>query len=163
MTLDELRQLAAQVGFPDPNLAAAVAEAESRGVPTSTNIVTAAQASAWNAAHPGEPRHGPERSFGLWQINTLAWPAYDETSLLDPTYNAQAALAVSRGGTYWKPWATYTSGLYLKWYSSGSSPVATSFPWGAVLGGLAVVAVGGTIAYTVERGRPPRFLRRVLG
>lgn len=101
MSLAQLRQLAASLGFPDPTTAAAVAMAESAGDPNATNIVT----------HPA-PGNGPERSFGLWQVNTLAWPAYDETSLLDPTYNARAAYAISNGGRDWSPWSTYTNGAY---------------------------------------------------
>jgi hypothetical protein len=112
MTLAQLRSLAAHVGFPDPVTAAAVAMAESGGDPTATNIVSQAQATAWNLAHPGARPHGPERSFGLWQVNTIAWPSYDETQLLDPTYNAQAALAISHGGTDWSHWSTYTDGTY---------------------------------------------------
>lgn len=107
MTLDELQALAASVGFPDLETAAAVAMAESRGNPSAQNIVT-------NPA----PGNGPERSFGLWQINTLAHPSYDETRLLDPTYNAQAALAVSKNGTDWTPWSTYNHGDYKQYMVS---------------------------------------------
>ena len=45
-----------------------------------------------------------ERSFGLWQINTLANRQYDETSLMDPSYNARAAYELSHQGTSWRPW-----------------------------------------------------------
>lgn len=107
MTLDQLRTLAASVGFPDPETAAAVAMAESGGNPSAQAIVT-------NPA----PGNGPERSFGLWQVNTLAHPNYDESSLLDPTYNARAALAISSNGTNWTPWSTYNSGAY-KQYMTG--------------------------------------------
>jgi Lysozyme like domain len=151
VTLTQLQQLAAQVGFPNPALAAAVAEAESGGNPSATDIVT-------NPA----PGNGPERSFGLWQINTLAHPSYNETSLLDPTYNAQAAFTISSGGTNWNPWSTYTKGLYKQYYSPGlvGSPVqAPAAPW---IPAILIVAAGVGIAYTIERGIP-RPLRRLLG
>ena len=113
MNIDQLRTLAASVGFPNPGTAAAIAMAESRGNPSAQNIVT-------NPA----PGNGPERSFGLWQINTLAHPQYDEQSLLNPTYNAQAAFAVSKGGTDFTPWSTYNHGDYEQYMTdSGNSAV----------------------------------------
>ena len=101
LTLAELRALAASVGFPDPDTAAAVAMAESGGNPFAANIVT-------NPA----PGNLPERSFGLWQVNTLAHPEFDETQLLNSAYNAHAALLVSASGTDWSHWTTYTTGKY---------------------------------------------------
>ncbi len=101
MTIAQLRTFAAQMGFADAATAAAVAMAESGGDPSARNIVT----------QPA-PGNLPERSFGLWQINTLASPQFDEASLLDPTYNAQAALALSNGGLDWSHWSTFTSGKY---------------------------------------------------
>lgn len=110
MTLAQLRSLAAHVGFPDPVTAAAVAMAESGGDPCAQ----------------GDPRgpflcdrpNGTSTSFGLWQIHVPAHPQYDAASLLDPTYNAQAAFAISKGGTDWSAWSTYTSGDYRKFMVS---------------------------------------------
>lgn len=93
-TLQQLRELAASLGFADPQTAAAIAMAESRGYPGAKNISAI------------------ERSFGLWQINTRAHPEFDEVQLLDPTYNARAALVVSQGGTSWTPWSTFINGAY---------------------------------------------------
>lgn len=101
MTIAQLRSLAAHLGFPDPATAAAIAMAESAGDPNAANIVT----------HPA-PGNKPERSFGLWQVNTLAHPEYSESQLSDPTYNGQAAYALSKGGRDWSQWSTYTSGKY---------------------------------------------------
>ena len=81
MDLTQLRELAASVGFPDPDLAAAIAKAESGGNPNAIGDLTLG------------------RSVGLWQINLAAHPNYDEASLLDPTTNAQAAFSISAGET----------------------------------------------------------------
>lgn len=98
LTIEDLRALASSVGFPDPDTAAAVAMAESGGDPKASAIVT-----------KPAPGNLPERSFGLWQINTLAHPEFDESRLHDPVYNANAALLVSRQGTNWKPWSVFTT------------------------------------------------------
>jgi hypothetical protein len=104
LTLAELRELARRAGFPNPVLAAAVAMAESSGYPHATHIVT-------------EPAPGflPEHSIGLWQINVLAWPAFDATRLLDPLYNAQAAKLMSESPRGWNHWPTYVNGKYLEY------------------------------------------------
>jgi hypothetical protein len=74
------------------HVAARIAWRESRGNPRATAIVT-------------RPRPGnlPERSFGLWQVNTLASPQYDEAALLDPAYNARAAYELWHAHG-WRPW-----------------------------------------------------------
>jgi Lysozyme like domain len=104
MSLKEIRALAASVGFPDPDLAAAIAMAESSGNPFTANIVVTPA-----------PGNLPERSFGLWQVNTLAHPEFNETQLLGAAYNAHAALLISKSGTDWSPWAGFTSGRYKQW------------------------------------------------
>lgn len=124
MTLDELRALAASVGFPNPSLAAAVAAAESRGNP---NIV-------------GDQG----TSFGLWQIHTPAHPEFDAASLLDPTYNAQAALMISKGGTNWTPWSTFNDGTYRR-YLGGAPAPASSSSTATNLAGFAVGALVATV------------------
>lgn len=113
LSVAQLRDLAASFGFPDPAMAAAVAMVESYGDPTATNIC------------PGHPGCGPlpERSFGLWQINTLAHRQYNETSLLDPQYNARAAYDVSKGGTDWSAWwTTLRTGGYKQYLPAGYVP-----------------------------------------
>jgi len=98
LTIEQLRELAKSVGFADDQLdtAAAVALAESGGDPLALNVVT-------NPA----PGFLPERSVGLWQINTLAHPEYKEPALYDPAENARAAFVISHGGTNWSHWTTY--------------------------------------------------------
>lgn len=98
MTLDDLQSLATSVGFPDPDLAAAIAMAESGGDP---RIV-------------GDLQSGG--SVGLWQINVPAHPELDASRLKEPAYNAKAALAISKNGTNWNAWTVYRNGAYKKFY-----------------------------------------------
>lgn len=100
-TKPELMALAARAGFPDPNLAAAVAMGESNGNP--------------DAINPGKPgQKHPEYSIGLWQINTLAHPQYDPRRLHDPEYNARCAFEVFTKAHGFTPWGAYTDGSYKK-------------------------------------------------
>jgi len=95
--LAELRGIAERAGFPDPDLAAAVAMAESGGKSDAVNST---------------PR---ELSVGLWQINLKAHPKYDLKILKIARRNAQAAFEISKGGTDWTPWSTFTSGAYKRY------------------------------------------------
>jgi len=106
MTLAALRELARSVGFPNPDLAAAVAMAESDG----------------NAMAVGDVTRG--FSIGLWQINLRAHPEYNAVSLYDPNNNAQAAMKISSGGTNWKPWSTFNSGAYKKYLPKPAEPAS---------------------------------------
>lgn len=87
--------LAAKHGAADPNLAAAVALAESGGNPLAANTANT----------------DGSRDDGLWQINSIH--GYDPDWLHDPDNNAEAMMAISSGGTDWTPWVTYNSGAYL--------------------------------------------------
>lgn len=93
----ELVDLARAAGFPDPNLAAAVALAESGGDPSAVGV-------------------GPkERSIGLWQINIRAWKKRGEEELKQPATNAQAAFEVwSTNHSFAPHWGAYTNGSYKK-------------------------------------------------
>lgn len=113
-SLEQLQALASSVGFPDPALAAAVAMAESGG----NSCAQGDPLGAFNCDSP----NGTSTSFGLWQVNTPANPQYDAKSLLDAQYNARAALAISKNGTYWTPWTTYRTGAYKKWYPFAVKP-----------------------------------------
>ena len=109
MNLADLRALAKAVGFPDPVLAAAVAMAESKGDPFATNL---------SSGIPGKTL--PERSFGLWQVNVLAHPEFDEKELFGASYNAHAALLISKSGTDWSHWSTYTDGTYRQYMGASA-------------------------------------------
>lgn len=103
MTRMALLQLAQKAGFADPKLAAAIALAESGGVPSA--IV----------------RSSKEHSVGLWQINTLIH-RYSVDDLKDPAKNAAAAFEISKGGTDWRPWAAYSNGAYRKFQTGLLAP-----------------------------------------
>lgn len=108
-TLSGLVDLAMRHGFPDPQMAAAIAMAESGGNPC-------AQGDPHGPADCSGP-NGTSTSFGLWQIHVPAHPEYgDGSGLLDPDANADAAYKISSGGTNWTPWSTYNSGAYLQYY-----------------------------------------------
>lgn len=73
--------------------------------------------------------HDPVRYvIGLWQINQSAHPSYSRTGLFSPTYNADAAVAISNGGASFEPWTTYTSGAYRAFLQSGGTPTAQPGP-----------------------------------
>jgi hypothetical protein len=93
LTRQALLALATAARFPDPKLAAAIALAESGGV---TGAIA---------------RSSREYSVGLWQINTIVHP-YSVAAMKNPINNATAAYQISRGGTDWRPWTTFTSGAY---------------------------------------------------
>ena len=163
LSFDQLRNLAASAGFPDPDLAASVAMAESGGDPC-------AQGDPVGAFVCDRP-NGTSTSFGLWQVNTTHNPQYDATSLLNPTYNARAALAISKNGATWMPWSTFKNGSYLRWYQhavyppNGGTPIVpqpVSPPpkptriVAATIGVLALVAAAGygAYAFSTRRRRP---------
>jgi len=110
MTQQEIAQLAASVGFPDPQLAAAIAMGESSGNPQAYN------------------GRGNDQSYGLWQINMRGdlGPARRaqfglsrNEDLFDPTTNARAAIAIFNQQGY-SAWGAYTNGSYRKFLSGAS-------------------------------------------
>lgn len=98
LSLPQLVALAAKHGFPDPELAAAIAMAESGGD-------SCAQGDPNVGTHPCSGPNGSSKSFGLWQVDT-EFNKYDATSLLDPDFNADAAFKISSSGVNWRPWST---------------------------------------------------------
>jgi hypothetical protein len=104
LTLAQLVELAAKHGFPDPELAAAIAMAESCGNPCAQG-----DPNIWGSpctGHPCVQPNGKSQSFGLWQVHIGFNPQYSATSLLDPDYNADAAFKISSSGVNWQPWST---------------------------------------------------------
>ena len=70
-------------------------------------------------------------SVGLWQIRSLrnysqytgADAMRNESRLIDPYYNALAAFAISKGGTDFSPWSTYTNNAYTKFTVTAAAAV----------------------------------------
>jgi hypothetical protein len=102
MAQKDIVELARVVGFPDPELAAAVAMAESGG----GNVLAVGDGGT---------------SFGLWQIHTPAHPQFSAQALLDPNYNARAAFTISNQGADWSPWSAYNNGAYKRYLPTGRS------------------------------------------
>jgi hypothetical protein len=99
--------LCKEVGFPNPELAAAIAMAESGGDHTKVTIAPGGT---------GKPGYqGKEHSVGLFQINIIAHPGFNEQYLLDPVKNARAALQISHNGDDWRAWSAYTNGTYKRY------------------------------------------------
>lgn len=104
LTRAALMDIATRAGFPDPHFATAIALAESGGVP---NAITDTR----GATHL-PPHTQPEYSIGLFQINLLAHPEYTREQMSDPHENAAAAFKISKGGTEWRWWGSFTDGRY---------------------------------------------------
>jgi soluble lytic murein transglycosylase-like protein len=138
LSFSALRSLADSVGFPDPDLAASVAMAESGG----------------NANAVGDSGH----SLGLWQINIPSHPEADTSQLFDPTYNAQIALAISKNGTNWNPWTTYRTGAYQRYYTAPSMSHGHALLVAVAL----LVGASATAYYIIEEESPLRPIQRLV-
>lgn len=99
-----------------------------------TAIAIAGAESAFNPLAMGDLNLQTEKwgpSVGLWQIRSLrnyqlytgADAMRNESKLKDPYYNAQAAFAISKNGTDFKPWSTYTNNDYTKFTVAASTAV----------------------------------------
>lgn len=51
---------------------------------------------------------------GIWQINDKAHPDVSDATAYDPILSTKAALSISKGGTDYGPWSTFTNGAYEK-------------------------------------------------
>jgi hypothetical protein len=49
---------------------------------------------------------------GIWQINDKAHPDVSDATAFDPVLSTRAALSISKGGTDYGPWSTFTNGAY---------------------------------------------------
>lgn len=105
-----------------------------RGTALIHAIAIAGAESAYNPNAKGDvelqtAKWGP--SLGLFQIRSLT-PAYlhmepirDANKLLDPYYNARAAYQISKKGTDFGPWSTWTNAAYER-YSQIAAQVSES-------------------------------------
>ncbi len=110
LTDSQLVELLKVVGFQGKALktAWAVAKAESNGRPFAFN---------------GNTKTG-DSSFGLFQINMLGGLGPDRRDkydldfnayLFNPVMNAQIVYRMTKRGTDWSSWTSYTKGAYHKW------------------------------------------------
>lgn len=49
---------------------------------------------------------------GLWQINDKAHPDVSDATAYDPVLSTHAALSISKDGSDYGPWSTFTGGAY---------------------------------------------------
>ncbi len=131
LTAPQIAQQAAAAGFSGFALIEAVA------------IALAESSGNSDAVNPGTVQI-PENSQGLWQINLNAHPQYSSPSILDPLTNAEAAFAVSSGGTNFNPWSTFTNGAYKQYINQATLAVASSAV-NSVVGGVSTGVAQTTI------------------
>lgn len=114
-----------------------------RGNPLVTAVAVATAESSCNPSAVGSngPTAGcPSGSLdrGLWQINNCYHPDVSDACAYDAQCNANAAYAISSGGTNWQPWSTYNSGAYAGYLAAAQAAVNR-------LGGGGTPGVTGTI------------------
>jgi hypothetical protein len=142
-----------KVQLSDAQIAGAAKSAGFSGNGLVIAVAVALAESSGNAnAHNPVP---PDNSYGLWQINMLGdmGPARrkqfglsSNSELFNPNTNAKAAYAISNGGKNWRPWSTYTAGLYLGYMprarkAAGNPDTSGNYPSGGTSGsGSAVQA-----------------------
>jgi len=99
-------QLARAAGFPDNEIARAVAISIAENIagdPTATHVNTDGSIDT-----------------GLWQINSVH--GIPSSQLKDPTANAAAAFKIwSDAGRSWSPWSTFKSGKYMAFFQRGQA------------------------------------------
>jgi len=148
-SIQQLVALAEQAGFQGEAAAqaAAIAEAESGGNPNAVN-----------------PQSGAE---GLWQFLPSTWAGLQRQGAIparnapwtDPQLQAQAAYALSRGGTNWSDWETWLTGAYRQFLpaaeaalgSVGSAPTGPASPPSIQTGAGVVPTFFGGLAQLIQR------------
>lgn len=126
MLITDAVKLFSEVGFKNESLlkATAIAIAESNLSPLAVGDVSL-QNEKW----------GP--SIGLFQIRSLKNPgAYsypdnlrDASKLYDARFNAQAAFAISKNGTDFNPWSTYTQNNYKAYINKVTTAIQDAGQW----------------------------------
>jgi lysozyme-like protein len=105
------------------DIAAAVALAESGGMPGASNSNTDGSVDR-----------------GLWQINSV----HGSQSTFDVNANVKSAIAISNNGKNWNPWVTFKSGAYKKFMSPTTAANASGTP--ATTAGITIPGIGGGIS-----------------
>lgn len=119
LSVDQLAMYAAAAGASNPQVAAAVAMAESGGETTAHNPIP------------------PDDSYGPWQINMRGALGPDRraklgitsnSQLYDPATNARAMVMISGGGSNFAAWSTYSSGAYERYLPAGTAVPTMATP-----------------------------------
>jgi len=82
--------------------------------PAAAKIGVQGPAAAWNRAHTRQLNS----DRGMWQISSHSWPQYKDAQTDSPTTAAQIMFTISKHGTNFTPWDTYTSGNAQKYYDA---------------------------------------------
>ena len=82
--------------------------------PRSARIGVKGPASAWNRAHTQQMNS----DRGAWQISSHAWSRYSDAQTDTPATAAKIMFSISRHGTDFSPWDTYTSGDARQYYDT---------------------------------------------
>src|SRR5258708_25518038 len=137
LTYAQLEGAWIQVGGPRAlaPVAAAIAEAESRGGPNDTNP---------------DDNNGTQTSWGLWQISNGTHSA-PSPNWADPLTNARLAVAKWKAAKNFSPWGTFNSGAYKRFLSPGTTPD---------MGGIQTTAA--TAGSTRHPPPPPELVRGTL-
>lgn len=110
-------------------------------------LITAVAIAGAESSYGADPGPSPTNDYGFWQINSPSHPQYSTWQLLSsPLYNAQAAYAISGGGTNFTPWTTYTSGAY-KSHLSEATAAVNSIGTGLGSAAAAVAAFAASIVF----------------
>lgn len=120
--------------------AAAVALAESGGVPTASNSNTDGSIDR-----------------GLWQINSV----HGSLSTFDVAANTKAAIKISNNGSSWSPWVTYTTGAFRKFLSPGTPAGNAPADATATTAGITIPGLGGISVSGVVNGIMSTFLKAI--
>lgn len=108
-------------------------------------VVAVAIGLAESSCNPGASYTNPDGCVdrGLWQIDSCAWPNVSNACAYQVQCNAAAAWNISRKGTNWCPWATYSP--------NGPGDCGRAGPYTSYLG-LAEQSVHGFAFMVEDRG-----------
>jgi hypothetical protein len=92
-------------------------------------VVAISVALAESSCNPSAVYHDANGSEdrGLWQINNEAWPGVSDKCAFDAQCNGDAAYMISKDGTDWGPWSTYSSGTWENYVSDAKAAVNSGF------------------------------------
>jgi hypothetical protein len=129
------------------------------GGPRASAGLAAAIALAESSGNPNAENHNTNGTIdrGLWQVNSI----HGAQSTFDILANAQAAVAISNGGTNFGPWTTYNTGAYKPFLgaSTGSSSLPSNLTGaGAASSSSSTPTSGGGFAATLESNGIKAFL-----